>query len=151
MLQLLLLLRMCMLCQPIADAVNRHATRVAHVVYTIHVSLQPCVVVKLVQRACARCGVRLVACPLVHMLYVQVKSALTSIEQSGKPSSLIMVVGAGYAGVELATVLAERMRGKAEVRLVTPGADILDGCPEGQREAARKVLVSMGVSIMTGV
>ncbi len=67
----------------------------------------------------------------------------------GIPST-IMVVGAGYAGVELASVVAERMKGKACVQLVTPGEDILEGCPEGQRQAAKKALESLGAQIVTG-
>jgi NADH dehydrogenase FAD-containing subunit len=61
-----------------------------------------------------------------------------------------MIVGAGYAGVELATVVAERMKGKARVQLVTPNSDVLDGCPEGQRIAASRTLASLGVEIITG-
>jgi len=85
----------------------------------------------------------------------------------------IVVVGAGYSGVELATVLAERVRASSSssspssaaasasaplllvppprVQLVTPGSDILEGSPAGQREAARRALSSLGVEVLTGV
>ncbi len=77
----------------------------------------------------------------------------------------MVVVGGGYAGVELASVLAERLRGRAgygaglgavaggggcRVTLVTPGSDVLEGSPAGQREAARRVLEQLGVDIMAG-
>lgn len=51
----------------------------------------------------------------------------------------IVVVGAGYAGVELSAVVGERMKGKAAVVLVTPGASILESAPAGQRQAAEEV------------
>ena len=138
------------------------------------------------------------------------RAALERIEASGTPSSKVMIVGAGYAGVEMASVVAERMAGKAQVgpapaplsphphlqvhprplhnfvpiphlrarslthllahgccltplpslppsfslpwqvQLVAPHYDILDGCPEGQRLAAKKVLAGLGVEIITG-
>jgi NADH:ubiquinone reductase (non-electrogenic) len=68
----------------------------------------------------------------------------------GQPAATVVVVGAGYAGVELSAVVAERVRGKARVLLVTPSAEILDTAPAGQREAATQALRSLGVSIMTG-
>ena len=37
-----------------------------------------------------------------------------------------------------------------QVQLVAPHYDILDGCPEGQRLAAKKVLAGLGVEIITG-
>jgi hypothetical protein len=55
------------------------------------------------------------------------------------------------AGVELASVMAERMRGCADIRLVTPGADILEQAPTGQRQAAARALAADGVQVMTGV
>jgi len=51
----------------------------------------------------------------------------------------IVIVGAGYAGVELSAVVGERMRGKAAVVLVTPGGSILETAPAGQRQAAEEV------------
>jgi hypothetical protein len=57
----------------------------------------------------------------------------------GQPRATVAVVGAGYAGVELAAVVGERLKGKARVVLLTPGADILEAAPAGQREAAVQV------------
>lgn len=42
----------------------------------------------------------------------------------------VVVVGGGYAGVELAAVVAERMRGRARIKLVTSTPDILPGSPQ---------------------
>jgi NADH:ubiquinone reductase (non-electrogenic) len=55
----------------------------------------------------------------------------------------IAVVGAGYAGVELAAVVAERVRGSASVVLLTPSQDILAAAPAGQRQAAEEVRVGV--------
>jgi NADH:ubiquinone reductase (non-electrogenic) len=71
-------------------------------------------------------------------------SRLGAIEAAGSATAgpgrpVVMVVGAGYAGVELAAVIAERLGGRAVVQIVTPGASILEGSPEGQRAAAEKV------------
>lgn len=96
-------------------------------------------------------GVKELALPFnVYNDAVRVKEALDLIEAANKPSSTIMVVGAGYAGVELATVVAERVKGRATVYIVTPNDDILDGSPEGQREAAKSVLKSLGVEVLAG-
>ncbi|KIZ01897.1 NADH dehydrogenase [Monoraphidium neglectum] len=66
-------------------------------------------------------------------------------------SPVVAVVGAGYAGVELASVIGERVQGRGvAVKMVTPGDVILAGSPEGQREAARKVLDDLGVEVVTG-
>ena len=50
----------------------------------------------------------------------------------------------------MATVVAERIKGRAQVQIVMPNQDILDGCPEGQRLAARRSLASLGVEVTTG-
>ncbi|GAX74202.1 hypothetical protein CEUSTIGMA_g1651.t1 [Chlamydomonas eustigma] len=96
-------------------------------------------------------GVKELAVPFnVYEDAVKARTALQRIEAAGNPSSQIMIVGAGYAGVELATVVSERMKGKARVQLVTSDSDILDGCPEGQRIAASRSLAALGVEIITG-
>eukprot|EP00955_Chlamydomonas_euryale_P074866 362156-Chlamydomonas_euryale.AAC.21 len=59
-----------------------------------------------------------------------------------------MIVGAGYAGVELAVVVAERLKGAAAIQLVTPGASVLEGCPAGQRKAAETALAELGVDVL---
>jgi NADH:ubiquinone reductase (non-electrogenic) len=111
-------------------------------------------------------GVRERAVPFVTLEdALRVRATLERrVLTSTQGQSTIVVVGAGYAGVELATVLAERVRAEAgrsssrlalvpapRVQLVTPGADILEGSPAGQREAARRALSSLGVEVMTGM
>ena len=60
----------------------------------------------------------------------------------------IVVVGGGYASVELAAAVAERLEGRGRVQLVTKAPEILQGCPAGQRDAARRALEDEGVSIL---
>mmetsp|Transcript_8825 Transcript_8825/g.15280 ORF Transcript_8825/g.15280 Transcript_8825/m.15280 type:complete len:459 (-) Transcript_8825:389-1765(-) len=89
---------------------------------------------------------------------LQVQSALASIEErasaDGTPAN-VMIVGAGYAGVELCAVIAERLRGKGlagtvRVSLVTPGQSIMEGSPAGQKQAALDVLTGLSVDVVTG-
>ncbi|KAG2494467.1 hypothetical protein HYH03_007519 [Edaphochlamys debaryana] len=83
---------------------------------------------------------------------LRVKGSLDLLADSGAAGTVV-VVGGGYAGVELAAVLGERCRqrgGNVSVRLVTPGAEIMEGCPPGQREAANKALADLGVRLETG-
>ncbi len=74
---------------------------------------------------------------------VKIKEKLEAFEARASASvqtpPVVVIVGAGCAGVEVASVIAERMKGGAAVRVVTPGATILEQSPEGQREAAMRV------------
>jgi demethylphylloquinone reductase len=79
---------------------------------------------------------------------VRLNKRLTELERVEYPE--VVVVGAGYAGVELAAVVAERLKGRGLVRILTSGQDVLEGCPEGQRDASRRALTSAGVAIMPG-
>jgi NADH:ubiquinone reductase (non-electrogenic) len=92
---------------------------------------------------------------------VQTRDALSAIEAvsteandgSGTAATPreVVVVGAGYSGVELAAVVAERLSGRnVRVRVVTPGAGVLEGAAEGQRQASQEVLSSLGVQVLTG-
>ncbi|EFJ41470.1 hypothetical protein VOLCADRAFT_107672 [Volvox carteri f. nagariensis] len=87
---------------------------------------------------------------------VRVKGTLDLLSDSGAGGSVV-IVGGGYAGVELAAVVGERLRGRrggggaVSVQLLTPGSDILEGSPEGQRAAANKALQDLGVQVVTGV
>ncbi len=47
-------------------------------------------------------------------------------------------------------MVAERMKGAADIRLVTPGADILEQAPLGQRQAAARALAADGVQVIAG-
>ncbi|KAF5186013.1 Alternative NAD(P)H-ubiquinone oxidoreductase C1 protein [Thalictrum thalictroides] len=73
-------------------------------------------------------------------------------EKFGKPSSPISVavVGCGYAGVELAATVAERLQGKGKVQAIDVGTTICSGAPPGNREAAMKVLSSRNVQLYLG-
>ena len=54
------------------------------------------------------------------------KAALEVVErrQTGGPA-VISIVGAGYAGVELAATLAERLGKLAAIEIITPNQDIM--------------------------
>ena len=62
----------------------------------------------------------------------------------------VVIVGGGYAGVELAAAMADKLGGRGRIQLVTSAADILQGSPEGQRAAARRVLKDDNVSVLAG-
>eukprot|EP00879_Flechtneria_rotunda_P005955 GHRR01006261.1.p1 GENE.GHRR01006261.1~~GHRR01006261.1.p1 ORF type:complete len:631 (+),score=240.17 GHRR01006261.1:87-1979(+) len=97
-------------------------------------------------------GVRQYARPFVSLDDAEfVAGRLAAFEAAaslGERQRTLVIVGAGYAGVELASVIGERVNGKAQVMLVTPGNDILETAPAGQRQAAVQVLRSLGVNIL---
>lgn len=72
---------------------------------------------------------------------------VTAASPATPPSAI--VVGGGYAGVELAAVLGERL-GAGRVRIVAAGPDILEAAPAGQREAAAAKLAAVGVEVVAG-
>ncbi|CAK0735911.1 hypothetical protein CVIRNUC_000660 [Coccomyxa viridis] len=79
---------------------------------------------------------------------MKVESQLEALEvRTG--TAEVLVVGTGYAGIELATTVAERLGSKGQVRMVTAGKQILEGCPPGQQEAARKMLQEQSVPVIT--
>jgi hypothetical protein len=83
------------------------------------------------------------------LLPVQIKAKLDELAAGSSSSrGSVVIVGAGYSGVELASVVAERVKGAADVRIITPGADIMEVAPAGQRQAAAKALAADGVQIM---
>lgn len=73
----------------------------------------------------------------------EARAALGANDGQQQQQATIVIVGAGYAGVELAAVVGERMRGKASVVVVTPGSSILESAPAGQRQAAEEVSVTV--------
>ena len=79
----------------------------------------------------------------------KLKSKLDALAASPASSPEVVVVGGGYAGVELAAAVAENLKGTGRIQLVTSTPDILDVAPEGQRDAARRALEDEGVSILT--
>lgn len=80
---------------------------------------------------------------------VRINEAIARLEatKEGPGSIRCSVVGSGYAGVELAATLAERLGSRGRVMLVGPGG-ILDGGPEGQRKASEAALRSLGVEFI---
>lgn len=77
------------------------------------------------------------------------ESSNTEDRMGGFPE--ILIVGGGYAGVELAASLADRFQGASKIKLITSGDDIMGKAPEGQKNAAKKALVDDGVSIGSGL
>lgn len=61
----------------------------------------------------------------------------------------VVVVGGGYAGVELAAAVAEKLGGRGRIQLVTTASDILAESPAGQRDAARRALQDSNISMLT--
>lgn len=62
----------------------------------------------------------------------------------------VAIVGCGYAGVELAATVAERLQGKAIVQAINVENTILPTSPPGNREAALKVLITRNVQLLLG-
>lgn len=62
----------------------------------------------------------------------------------------IVVVGAGYCGVELAATLAERLGDQGKVQVIDATPDICPSAPVGNREVASKVLSSRNVELILG-
>lgn len=60
----------------------------------------------------------------------QVAARLDELEAAAVQYPEVVVVGGGYAGVELAAVVAERLQGRGRIKLVTSTPDILPGSPE---------------------
>lgn len=95
-------------------------------------------------------GVKELAIPFVTFDdAMKVRSHLEVLERG--TDACVTVVGAGYAGVELAIAVAERLGAAGSVRLVASGVQIMEGAAPGNREAAIKTLSRLGIVIMTGV
>ena len=68
-------------------------------------------------------------------LHVQVEAELKALE--ARPGTAeVLVVGTGYAGIELATTVAERLGSRGQVRMVTAGRCPLPH-PQAMRSARR--------------
>ncbi|MGB6296028.1 MAG: NAD(P)/FAD-dependent oxidoreductase [Rivularia sp. (in: cyanobacteria)] len=70
---------------------------------------------------------------------------LRILEESDKDKIRVAIVGGGYAGVELACKLSDRLGEKGRFRLVEMASEILRTSPEFNREAAKKALDERGV------
>jgi len=78
--------------------------------------------------------------------------ALNAFERDGKKAR-VAVVGGGLAGVELAAVVAERLRASpagGSVDMITPNSRVMTTSPPGQRAAAMKVLNNAAVNVVDG-
>ncbi|KAL4423108.1 hypothetical protein ABPG77_004791 [Micractinium sp. CCAP 211/92] len=95
-------------------------------------------------------GVRECALPFSTYQDSQRVAARLALLESRLSYPEVVVVGGGYAGVELAAAVADRLQGRARIKLVTSTPDILNGSPEGNRETARRVLQDQGISILAG-
>lgn len=70
----------------------------------------------------------------------RLQERLRVLEQSEKEKIRVVIVGAGYSGVELACKLADRLGKRGRVRLVEVGDTILRTSAEFNRETASKAL-----------
>ena len=83
---------------------------------------------------------------------VRIVRALRRLEDEGRRAR-VAVIGGGLSGVELASVIAERVNGKSSggsVDVVTPNGKVMASAPSGQREAAMKILEKDGVNVVDG-
>ncbi|KAL2941901.1 Alternative NAD(P)H-ubiquinone oxidoreductase C1 chloroplastic/mitochondrial [Bienertia sinuspersici] len=62
----------------------------------------------------------------------------------------VVVVGCGYAGVELAATVSERLKDKGIVQAINAETVICPSAPPGNREAALKVLSDRNVQLLLG-
>lgn len=70
---------------------------------------------------------------------------LRILEESDKDKIRVAIVGGGYAGVELACKLCDRLGERGRFRLVEMASEILRTSPEFNREAAKKALDERGI------
>ncbi|CAA7027058.1 unnamed protein product [Microthlaspi erraticum] len=84
---------------------------------------------------------------------IRVKEKLSKLERRNfKDGSAIKVaiVGCGYGGVELAATISERLQDRGIVQCINVSKSILTSAPNGNREAAMKVLMSRKVQLLLG-
>lgn len=70
----------------------------------------------------------------------RLEEALRRVEESAADKIRVVIVGAGYSGVELACKLADRLGDRGRIRLVDREEDILLTSTDFNRQAARKAL-----------
>eukprot|EP00210_Caulerpa_lentillifera_P001118 g1079.t1 len=106
-------------------------------------------------------GVQDLAFPFCSLSDVnEISIALSEIcEDDSKPKSQLVVVGAGYAGVELATALVMKIKSlnkttsttkSVSVSVVTDTTHILPMAPISQRTAAEQELSKNGITVKSG-
>ncbi|KAJ7279846.1 hypothetical protein O6H91_Y374700 [Diphasiastrum complanatum] len=83
---------------------------------------------------------------------LEVDRRLKSLERErfepGKPPIRVVIVGAGYSGIELAATVSERLGKKGIVQVVNPSSEICPTASAGSREAAIRVLSSRKVELI---
>lgn len=62
----------------------------------------------------------------------------------------VLVVGAGYSGVELAATVAQRLGARGRVRVVGAASTVCPAAPRGNRDAAMRVLAARNVDLRLG-
>ena len=83
---------------------------------------------------------------------VRIAGVLGELERAGRDAR-VAVIGGGLSGVELASVIAERLNGKSTngvVDVITPNKRVMATAPPGQREAALRVLEKARVNVVGG-
>ena len=83
---------------------------------------------------------------------MKISSALGEAAAAGRRAR-VAVVGGGLSGVELASVVAERLNASpsgGSVDVITPNGRVMSSAPVGQREAATRVLEKAGVNVVSG-
>ena len=83
----------------------------------------------------------------------RLEERLRALEESDADKIRIAIVGAGYAGVELACKLADRLQARGRIRLIEQADEILRTSSDFNRAAATKALEARGVwiDLETGV
>lgn len=77
----------------------------------------------------------------------RLKERLRFLESSGRPIIRVAVAGGGPNGVEIACKLADRLRHRADVRLIERGDQILKAFTPGSRQLATRALRQRGVQV----
>ncbi len=80
----------------------------------------------------------------LHDAY-RLNEQLSLVEASEADRIRVVVVGAGYSGVELACKLADRLGDRGRVRLIEQGDQILRSATEFNRESANKAIEARGI------
>lgn len=78
--------------------------------------------------------------------HLQVETELSLLEARAGTAE-VLVVGSGYAGIELATTVAERLGSKGQVRMVTAGEPPLPQCQACSQPTERVCMRSKGSSL----
>mmetsp|Transcript_6775 Transcript_6775/g.17268 ORF Transcript_6775/g.17268 Transcript_6775/m.17268 type:complete len:491 (+) Transcript_6775:263-1735(+) len=70
------------------------------------------------------------------------------LKASASDCPTVVIVGSGVNGVELASSIADKYKGRVNLKLISPGEDILPSHSDSQRQTARNVLSRRKVDIV---